>query len=528
MIEFLFEGFEPANTTPVPDVFFDVLLPLLSGAETKVLLYIIRRTLGFKKTTDAISLTQFEKGIVTHDGKVLDEGCGLNRETISKALKSLESRGCITSQKRLIGNNHDVTVYSIRFKSDAGVVGKSDPGGSRKIRPGVVGKNDYPSRKNSTGVVGKSDPQETVIQQTVIQENTYIDAAAADVESRTLVFHPEHNFIGFNDLLAPSLMVVRLTPAFPSPYYSELEDKRRGQVVNEVMYYLESRGLHPTLQWTHEPEEETSIPSEPTVLQAEKPEKPSTEKKAGNTTPARKNASKGAKQPMVTENSLLPIAPEEQAPTQEALLNVTPITAKLKAWQVLPEGEPVEPVVTAETVVTPALLVEFVEAQVQRRFRTTLSGKQKIAEREQQFKAASILLNSKLCFEDIKLAYKSEAAWRRDEVTLVSLARPTEDGPMRAIKVLDNLRARSLKDAQKQQETKQQPTVPQQPIVIEKYKPENIAAFHKRIIEEAEAAAKAQVVDDLGLPPPTEEEIALVEAMMREREEARYAAKKRA
>jgi phage replication O-like protein O len=129
-----FNGFEPSNTTPVPDVLFDELLADLSGSELKVLMYIIRRTRGFKKDSDAISLTQFEKGIVTSDGRILDRGCGLNRETICKALKSLEERGCIKSDKR---TNHqgdsDITVYSIRFKGE--VVGKSDQG-SRKIRPG--------------------------------------------------------------------------------------------------------------------------------------------------------------------------------------------------------------------------------------------------------------------------------------------------------------------------------------------------------------------------------------------------------
>ena len=35
---------------------FDELLPYLSEAELKVLLYIVRRTFGFKKEADAISV----------------------------------------------------------------------------------------------------------------------------------------------------------------------------------------------------------------------------------------------------------------------------------------------------------------------------------------------------------------------------------------------------------------------------------------------------------------------------------------
>src|SRR6266849_8116631 len=112
-----FDGFEPANTTPVPDILFDVLLSKLTGAECKVLLYIIRRTTGFKKTIDSISFTQFSKGIVTKEGKVLDTGTGLSRETISKALAGLEAKGCIKSDKRVTSSgDNDITAYSIRFK----------------------------------------------------------------------------------------------------------------------------------------------------------------------------------------------------------------------------------------------------------------------------------------------------------------------------------------------------------------------------------------------------------------------------
>src|SRR6059058_4358812 len=94
--KFHFEGFEPSNTTSVPDVLFDVLLSRLNEAQLKVILYIIRRTLGFKKTSDAISLQQFRWGIVTNGDKRLDEGCGLKNYTaITNALKSLEQMGCI-------------------------------------------------------------------------------------------------------------------------------------------------------------------------------------------------------------------------------------------------------------------------------------------------------------------------------------------------------------------------------------------------------------------------------------------------
>lgn len=180
---FTFEGFEPANTTPVPDFLFDVLLAHLSESELKVLLYIIRRTNGFKKPADAISLTQFQKGIKKRaTGEVLDEGCGIgDRTTIVKALAALEKKGCIQCEK---GNDPQgdkaVSVYRIKFRSD-GVVGKPDhpsEEGSGQTRPPWWAQPTTVVGRTNHRVVGKPDLQETVLQETesqetVLQEGTY-------------------------------------------------------------------------------------------------------------------------------------------------------------------------------------------------------------------------------------------------------------------------------------------------------------------------------------------------------------------
>jgi hypothetical protein len=60
-----FQGFRSPTTTPIPDEVFDELMADLTGAELKVLLYICRRTFGFKKESDTISLHQIAEGIVT-------------------------------------------------------------------------------------------------------------------------------------------------------------------------------------------------------------------------------------------------------------------------------------------------------------------------------------------------------------------------------------------------------------------------------------------------------------------------------
>jgi len=59
------------NSTQVPDVILDFWLSELSGAELKVVLYVARRTYGFGKERDNISLTQIGSGIRKRDGSVL-------------------------------------------------------------------------------------------------------------------------------------------------------------------------------------------------------------------------------------------------------------------------------------------------------------------------------------------------------------------------------------------------------------------------------------------------------------------------
>ena len=75
---------------------------LLSGTEQKVLDYILRHTWGYKKTSDRISLSQFQNGITNKKtGEEVDKGIGIKRkDVILKAIKRLEEMGFIrTFQK---------------------------------------------------------------------------------------------------------------------------------------------------------------------------------------------------------------------------------------------------------------------------------------------------------------------------------------------------------------------------------------------------------------------------------------------
>jgi len=158
---FRFAGFYLPRYTPVPDDLFDQLLPLLSGAELKVLLYVMRRTFGFKREADNISLTQICQGIRRRDGSYLDHGTGLHRETAVTALRSLEEKNIIVAVRHSSPDKgFEATTYTLNLilSTDPTLVGKSDQGeseiptrASREIRPGLV---------------GNSDLQETVLQET--------------------------------------------------------------------------------------------------------------------------------------------------------------------------------------------------------------------------------------------------------------------------------------------------------------------------------------------------------------------------
>ena len=112
-------GFTSPSYTNVPDEFFDYYVPYLSESELKVSLYIIRRTFGFKKEADTISLSQLENGIVTKDGRVLDYGTGLSRPSIVKAIKGLIEKGIIQAEKNKSRSGGDAaTTYKLHMKAN--------------------------------------------------------------------------------------------------------------------------------------------------------------------------------------------------------------------------------------------------------------------------------------------------------------------------------------------------------------------------------------------------------------------------
>lgn len=94
------------NYTQIPNDILDRWMPHLGEAELKVLFAIMRKTLGWHKVRDRISISQ------------LSEMTGLLRETIISATKSLQSKGAII--KEVVGEKgKQETYYELVIEEDS-------------------------------------------------------------------------------------------------------------------------------------------------------------------------------------------------------------------------------------------------------------------------------------------------------------------------------------------------------------------------------------------------------------------------
>jgi hypothetical protein len=178
-----FRGFRRPSYTMVPDELFDELLPDLSGAELKTLLFVVRRTFGFKRDADAISLAQMLHGVTTRDGRVLHRGVGLSKPTLLAALRSLQARGILrAARRRSAARGDEPTVYTLRFaeralappgsvpgergdsapayaECDSPVVKAFDQGGGQEPSPGGWAKNLSTQQTGPRQTVRQHHPQ---------------------------------------------------------------------------------------------------------------------------------------------------------------------------------------------------------------------------------------------------------------------------------------------------------------------------------------------------------------------------------
>lgn len=93
-------GMTGGGFTRFPNHLLDVAMAEVSPTEWRVLCYIVRRTIGFGRSGDCISNSQFVSGIVRDSGARLDRGAGVGRTALKTAIRALSSRGLIVVARR--------------------------------------------------------------------------------------------------------------------------------------------------------------------------------------------------------------------------------------------------------------------------------------------------------------------------------------------------------------------------------------------------------------------------------------------
>lgn len=104
------------NFFQTPNIYVDVLMPLLTPEEFMVLMFAVRRTLGFHKRQDRISMSQFCTGTIKN-GDAKDDGTGLSPNAVRNALRKLELYRILT---KVDDNNPPLNeggMYEIQFSS---------------------------------------------------------------------------------------------------------------------------------------------------------------------------------------------------------------------------------------------------------------------------------------------------------------------------------------------------------------------------------------------------------------------------
>lgn len=101
------------NFVQFPNFYMDRVMALLSSEEWKILSYFVRRTYGFHKMKDRISLSQFIDGIKSSEGEYLDHGTGLARNTVRKGIDLLAKAKIIKILEKSPGGRK-TTLYEIQ------------------------------------------------------------------------------------------------------------------------------------------------------------------------------------------------------------------------------------------------------------------------------------------------------------------------------------------------------------------------------------------------------------------------------
>ena len=107
------------NFTKTPNVIF-VIMKFTSGSEYKILVHIVRQTIGYKKKSDGISLSQFV------------EATGVSKMQVTRAIKILkELKLIIVTRQTSKSGGKSYNRYAINLKGLNTLVTKCDKGSNK-------------------------------------------------------------------------------------------------------------------------------------------------------------------------------------------------------------------------------------------------------------------------------------------------------------------------------------------------------------------------------------------------------------
>lgn len=129
------------NSFQVPNAFVDEVLNKISDAACKIYLVICRKTRGWNKEMDSISLSQ------------LEEITGKSRPTVIKAKNELIKVGLVVEMPSTVhGNTYKLgdetsVGWTVKFPSKENLLDQDDSTASKKVLPVLVKKFNYASKE---------------------------------------------------------------------------------------------------------------------------------------------------------------------------------------------------------------------------------------------------------------------------------------------------------------------------------------------------------------------------------------------
>lgn len=141
------------HATRIPDAYFDWIAPHLKDASARVLLFLMRRTYGWRKDADTISISQFCEGFKNADGSQSHFGTGLTRKSVVLAIRDLSDKGLIEVTEGHAGKRGQPT-HSYRCLVHTFSLTMENPPAWVRAIAGGVGIPPEPEEEEESGVVG--------------------------------------------------------------------------------------------------------------------------------------------------------------------------------------------------------------------------------------------------------------------------------------------------------------------------------------------------------------------------------------